>query len=263
MLETCDSSLGEHNEFKLRQVPNRGDEDILNRTIVVRDLPLNVNKDTLRNIMEKKANCKIEFLLTKVTGPQLSAHVTFEKIEAMEKFNNQWSIIYLKDFCRIAPATMKREELETRNRFTLKLAGLPFGITAYDLSEYLNGIRAKICYIPRTRERYARKRFALISFKTENDMNRATNSSSIPSIKNNRLFWLEPDTKTCHKCGKPGHIVRDCNEITDIHDRRQRLAQYSKVYTKFRTPNYRRVNRYRQTYKDKRLETDSAENINN
>jgi RNA recognition motif-containing protein len=243
MEEACKMQIEENSDFKLKPLLNRGDDEIRNRTLVIRDLPLNVEKETLKRIMERKGKYEVTDIKTQVTGPWIKAHVTFKDPKAIDNFNDIWSIPYLKDFCRIAPATITGEEIEMRNRFTLKLANLPFGITAFDLKQVIEETKAKICFIPRTRDRYARLRFAFLSFEEEDDMKKAAEGDNQYTIKGQRLVWTEPDAKTCHKCGNPAHLIKDCDEKEQSLARKQNLAQFKKVYTRYRVPNYKKINR--------------------
>ena len=183
MEEACKMQIEENSEFRLKPLLNRGDDEIRNRTLVIRDLPLNVEKETLKRIMERKGKYEVTDIKTQVTGPWIKAHVTFKDPKAIDNFNNIWSIPYLKDFCRIAPATISGEEIEMRNRFTLKLANLPFGITAFDLKQVIEETNAKICFIPCTRDRYACLRFAFLSFEEEEDMKKAAEGDNQYTIK--------------------------------------------------------------------------------
>ena len=65
---------------------------------------------------------------------------------------------------------MSGEERAFHNKYTLKLANLPFGITAYDLLKVFNTVKAKTCFIPKTHDKYAWLRYAFFSFASENDM---------------------------------------------------------------------------------------------
>ena len=44
MLQACELQLEKDNEFKLEPLYNRGDDEIKNKTLIVRDLPLNFEK---------------------------------------------------------------------------------------------------------------------------------------------------------------------------------------------------------------------------
>jgi len=247
MMQAYTIQLEENNEFKLEPLFNRGDDEIKNRILIVRDLPLNFEKESLKKTLEKLSEGKVETIRTRVTGPWITAHVTFEKEDAIIKVRDTWSIIFLKDFCRIEPANMSGEERAFRNKYTLKLANLPFGITAYDLLEVFNIVKAKTCFISRTRNKYARLRYAFFSFASENDIVKVIEGDPF-AIKNRQLFWVECEKKVCHKCGSPAHLVKDCDEREKSFLRKQKMAQFSKVYERYRVPNYRKYIRYNNSY---------------
>ncbi len=78
METACTRCIEEGSEFKLSSILNRGDDEIKNRTLVVRDLPLNMEKNILKKILERKAGVEVTDIKTKVTGPWMTAHVTFQ-----------------------------------------------------------------------------------------------------------------------------------------------------------------------------------------
>lgn len=239
----CTRYIEEGNEFRLTSILNRGDDEIKNRTLVVRDLPLNMEKNILKKILERKTGIEVTDIKTKVTGPWMTAHVTFQTDAAINTLKDVWSIPYLKDLVRIAPANITGEEIEQRNQWTAKLTSLPFGITAFDLKDIIVATKAKICFIPRTRDKYTRLRYAFFSFKDESEMTEAVHGINQYEIKGQQLFWAEADKKTCHKCGSAEHLVKDCEEREHSQQRKQQLTQFKKVYTRYRVPNYKRINR--------------------
>ena len=46
------------------------------------------------------------------------------------------------------------------------------------------------------------------------------------AIKNNYIYWLPPDDKTCHKCGSGEHLVGNCKEKEQSEERKNRMWQY-------------------------------------
>src|SRR5581483_408177 len=103
--------LFDDNEFKLTLLKDRGDIDVQRRTLVVRDLPLDVNRNLLKAILEDKFG-KIENLKTRLAGPWFRADVTFESADGIESNLDCWAIQYKKDLCRIAPAYFTRDNIE-------------------------------------------------------------------------------------------------------------------------------------------------------
>jgi len=239
----CTREIEKGNEFKLTSILNRGDDEIKNRTLVVRDLLLNMEKNILKKILERKTGVEVTDIKAKVIGAWMTAHVTFRTEAAINSLKEVWSIPYLKDFVRIAPANVTGEEIEKRNQWTVKLANLPFGITAFDLKEILEATKAKICFIPRTRDKYTRLRYAFVSFKDEDDIVEAIHGSDQYEIKGQQLIWADSNSKTCHKCGSTEHLVKNCEEREYSQQRKQQLTQFKKVYTCYRVPNYKRINR--------------------
>src|SRR5919205_2018371 len=68
MSKACNNILFENNEFKLQPVKGRYDEDTKKHTLVVRDLPLDVNKSLLKVILEEKFG-ESESIRFRLAGP--------------------------------------------------------------------------------------------------------------------------------------------------------------------------------------------------
>ena len=209
--------------------------------MIVRDLPLNFDKNTLRTLMEKKGESTIEEITTRVMGNWITAQILFIDERAITNLKDIWSLEYQKEWCRMSPATADRNEIEERNRFSLKLANLPFGITAYDLKDFLKKAGAQTCFFPRSRDKYTRARYAYVAFKTEEEMIKVMETNEKYAIKNNHIYWLLPDDKTCHKCRSGEHLVGNCKEKEQSEERKNRMWQYRKVYERYRVPNYRKI----------------------
>ena len=242
MEKACDIKLFEDNDFKLNPIQNRGDEEVRDKTVVIRDLPLDVDRSTLKTIMERIG--KVTDVKLQISGLWYKAYVTYETKEIVEtNFINKktWSIFYLKDLCRVAPANIEREEIDERNKNTLKLTDLPFGTTAYDLRPLLERTNAKTCFIPRTRNQYGRARYAFITFEDEEMCIKLLKNDIKGVLNGTELHWVTPDVKTCHKCGSMEHLVMDCQEKKDNDEFKQRRQGFNRVYTKYRVPNYKNL----------------------
>ena len=74
-------------------------------------------------------------------------------------------------------------------------------------------------------------------------MKKAAEGNNQYTIKGQCLVQTKPDAKTCHKCGNPAHLIKDCDEKEQSLARKQNLAQFKKVYTRYRVPNYKKINR--------------------
>ena len=220
MESACNLQLEKENDHKLEGLHNRGDQEIKEKTLIMRDLPLNANKDIIKGILEQRTGCTILDIKNKISGPWITSHVTFENKTAVEKLKDTWSMNYLKDLCKIAPANYTKEDFDNRNQYTLKLTELPFGITAYNLRELLFKVQAKTCFIPCTKNKYTRARYAYVTFENEEALNKALEGDQF-KIKNQQLKWVTDGTTTCHKCGSPDHIVKDCGERMKVSKEKQ------------------------------------------
>ena len=235
----CQLELFEDNEHYLTLQPNKGDNDTLERSLVIRDLPLDLDKNLLKLIIEEKFG-QIDSLTTRLAGPWYRADVMLKSKDNIEENIDMWAIQYKKELCRIAPAYFSREQINQRNEFTLKLTNLPYGTTPIDLKPILLEFKCKTCFIPRIRNRYTRQRYAYVTFENEDDVTNAASNSEF-YFGNTTLVWENPDTKTCHKCGSTAHLVVDCQERAMAEQNKERRKQYSNIYSRYHVPNYRKI----------------------
>src|ERR1051325_8908454 len=99
--------------FNFKQLWTKGEEKIVTKLLVSEVYPLNVDRFLLKQLLEKRIEVKVEEVRTRIKGPWMIAHVIFEDEAAIKKLEHVWSINYLKDLCRIAPANVTKEELKT------------------------------------------------------------------------------------------------------------------------------------------------------
>ncbi len=261
MEKACDIKLFDDNDFQLTPIQNRGDDEVKDKTVVIRDLPLDVDRLTLKTIMEKVGT--VTDIKLQISGLWYKAYVTYENKSTVEEhFQDKWSIFYLKDLCRVAPANVTRQEIDERNRNSLKLTGLPFGTTAYDINELLEKVDAKTCFIPRTKNQYERARYAYVTFKTEETCLKMLNNEIQGCVNETVLHWVHVDVKTCHKCGSMEHLVIECQEKKDNDEFKQRRNGYNRVYTRYRVPNYKNMTKPTNNVINKQQDKETNINVN-
>src|SRR5579864_9258694 len=95
--EACTIILEENNEFKLAAIENKGDDEFRNRSMTLRNLPLNVNRQTIRNVMERYGEDEVTDIKLRTQGPWLTAVVTFANAETVNKLAELWYILIGKD----------------------------------------------------------------------------------------------------------------------------------------------------------------------
>src|SRR5581483_5336377 len=102
------------------------------------------------------------------------------------------------DMCRVAPASYNRLQIKERNSRTAKLTNLPYGTTPIDLKQILQEVKAKTCFIPRTRNRYARHRYTYVSFENDDDLEKIF-ENTIVKLGDTSLRLEHESSKACHK----------------------------------------------------------------
>jgi hypothetical protein len=69
MENACTLQLENDNDHKLEGLNNRGDQETKDKTLIVKDLPLNANKEIIKGILENKTGINIIDIKNKISGP--------------------------------------------------------------------------------------------------------------------------------------------------------------------------------------------------
>ncbi|GBB95393.1 hypothetical protein RclHR1_25250001 [Rhizophagus clarus] len=159
---------------------------------------------------------EIENCYTRGLGMYQTAYITFKDKAALNYFTNNWSCHVSKDIVRVLPIKMSQEDRKQRKRFSLRLSGLYYNTTGYDLQPVLDKCRDKSCFIPALirNGKYCKSRYAYVEFATEEDMQAALDMT-IEFKKGNmnprKLFWSKEDARICNICGSPNHMANACD----------------------------------------------------
>ena len=171
-------------------------------------------------------------LYTKNTWQQ--AFVLFEEEDSVNKFYDNWGIIYLKHFLKVHPLILLNDEWNRRSRFTLKLTGLPSGTTIVDLLDVFDATNAKTIVIPKGIRAYQPRPYAYVSFASEEDLNKALSTSF--SLVNSDLTWCTLKHKCCQICGSPSHDAKGCPKNKDKSNKK-----YATIYNRYKPANYKKL----------------------
>jgi hypothetical protein len=197
--------LSDSHTIQMRESPVYNEITAKGKMIRAWDIPLNVTPDDVRTVFSKYG--EIKSLRLQTIGMWQSANIEFTNQEEYDKLATRWAIPMKADLIRIFPFLNTNSIKEERNQHVLKLTNLPPATTGYDLQEIIKDSKAQTCYIPRTNN-YRRKRFAILSFKSEEDMEAARDS--FPTLGNTELTWVETSTKTCAVCSSIEHLAKEC-----------------------------------------------------
>ena len=202
--------------------PKEGDEDGSKksensnaRTIQVIDIPAYRNVREIRESFEEVG--EIEKIYTRGAGLYQVAFITYKSEDTVVYFNQQWSYHINKDVVRVLPLQLSQEDREKRKKFSLRLSGLYYQTSGYDLQEVVKQCKGRSCFIPAMmiRGKYQRCRYAYIHFTSEEEMN-AARAMNIEFKKGNanarQLYWSEEKDRICNICGNPAHMAKDCDK---------------------------------------------------
>ncbi|CAB5387434.1 unnamed protein product [Rhizophagus irregularis] len=196
-----------------------------NRTIQVIDIPAFRQVREIRESFEDLG--EIEKIYTRGAGLYQVAFITYKDATSIDYFKEQWSYHINKDIVRVLPLLLSKEEREKRKQFSLRLSGLHYQTSGYDLKEFMTQCKGKTCFIPAVmiRGKYQRCRYAYIHFSSRDDLV-AARQMNIEFKKGNagtrQLYWSKEEDRICNICGNPTHMAKDCTnkDINKSHSKR-------------------------------------------
>ena len=168
---------------------------------------------------------------TKFNSMFQQAYITFEDMSAMNYFKDEWSTFIEKDGVRIFPLTLTDEERQQQRNHVFKLSGFRSGTLARDLLQILETIKAASIFIPRHPSTYKSLNYGFIAFRNDEDQNNAAHQHF--AFEDCNLYWGPEDMKTCHFCGHPDHIVKNCDRLRNRR-RSPREKKIQKLYERYR-----------------------------
>ncbi|GBB98668.1 hypothetical protein RclHR1_32940003 [Rhizophagus clarus] len=144
-------------------------ENTNHHTIQVIDIPVYQKAAEIRASFEILG--EIERLYTKCAGFYQIAYITYKSQEALTYFETNWRYHVGKDTVRVLPLSLNQDDHTLRKQFPLKLSGLAYNTSGYDLEPVLLKCKAKSCFIPAAmiRGRYSKYRYAYIHFSYDED----------------------------------------------------------------------------------------------
>ncbi|KAG9292531.1 hypothetical protein G9A89_006902 [Geosiphon pyriformis] len=84
------------------------------------------------------------------------AVVNFKDISSAAAALSNWSVLVRKDSIRILPVTNQKKVISLRDVFKAKLVNLPFGCTAFEISDLVSQVGGHTCFIPCSPKSYQR-----------------------------------------------------------------------------------------------------------
>jgi len=183
-------------------------QDEAERSICVHDIPLKMRAHVFRVFFESFG--EIEDIRTFTRGYYQRAIIRYKNKDAVEHFHKVWSLYVVKESLRVYPLNLDSEQIAKRTEHCFKLAGLPKGTKPIDLNNILTQVKAQSCVIPINPRNNQPLTHAYIYFETQEQMDAAC--TQFFQFEGKSLVWVPKDTQTCHFCGDPDHVIKECDQ---------------------------------------------------
>jgi len=158
------------------------------QTYRITDIPKEYSSDRIRGALKPFGKIiKLETIQTKTNTREKTVQVTIESSTYSKDITNRWTIPLGSIMARIVPADLEVEALKDRNQYTAKLYGIPKATNTVILMRSIKNLRPKTCYVPKCSRTGKERNFAIISFQTKEELNRACISSA--KYNNHKLTW--------------------------------------------------------------------------
>ncbi|KAG9286013.1 hypothetical protein G9A89_022689 [Geosiphon pyriformis] len=139
--------------------------------VALHDVPLGVSAANIK--MALSVFGEVARVVLKPAGVWQYMVVYFKKLDAATATLNHWSILVGKDSVRILPVINQNKAILSHNRFKAKLVNLPFGCTAFEISDMISQVGGQMCFISQSSDSGRHFQFALITFGSQVDLNLA------------------------------------------------------------------------------------------
>ncbi|GET64808.1 hypothetical protein GLOIN_2v1780757 [Rhizophagus irregularis DAOM 181602=DAOM 197198] len=144
---------------------------------------------------------------------------------------------------------------------TVKLTGLPWNSTAYDIHEALEVNNPKYIFIPRNPNNNKPLNYAIVYYENDEDIGIAAERNII--FCNRTLHWGTPGEKSCHRCGSFDHLISKCDIEPSakprVMNRKQKLKEFRQENNKkFKKGSYANVTK--QNSFEKRQQSNNSNN---
>ncbi|KAG9288332.1 hypothetical protein G9A89_021363 [Geosiphon pyriformis] len=121
-------------------------------SIVLCDVPLGTSSNDIKSALGIFG--VVTSVKLKPAGLWQYAVVNFKDIFSAAAVLSNWSVLVRKDSVRILPIANQKKIISSRDAFKAKLVNLPFGYTAFEISNLVFQVGGCTCFIPRSPDSY-------------------------------------------------------------------------------------------------------------
>ncbi|CAB4436126.1 unnamed protein product [Rhizophagus irregularis] len=188
----------------------RTNEDL--RAIQVTDIPFFIKKDNLLAYFKKFGNITSSRLFSRPNAKVQQARIVYDNADSIARFADQWAVYCFSTCLRVTPCSYTVDQKAARRQFVATLTQLPPNVKDINLAPLTRNLGAKAVNVPLSLNSYKPKRWAYVTFNSQETMDAATEQTI--SFQGKVLSWGSPDhsNKLCHRCGKLGCAPNFCPE---------------------------------------------------
>ncbi|GBC25424.2 hypothetical protein GLOIN_2v1673942 [Rhizophagus irregularis DAOM 181602=DAOM 197198] len=138
------------------------------------------------------------------------ARIVYDHADSIARFTDQWTVYCFSTCLRITPCFYTVDQKAARRQYVATLTQLPPNVKDINLAPLTRDLGAKAVNVPLSLNSYKPKRWAYVTFNSQETMDAAMEQTV--SFQGKVLFWFSPDNtnKLCHRCGKLGCAPNFC-----------------------------------------------------
>ena len=178
-----------HNKYRKTQ-KNMSEQKYVNnsQTYQIIDVPKEYSTEHIRRALKPFGNI-VELKISQKRNPKQEkvVQVTIEPSDSSRKLSNSWSIPIGSILARVTPIELCPEIWKDRNQHMARLYGIPKGTDTVLLMRHIKNLKPKTCYVPKCSVSKKDRNFAIVSFQTQEDLDKACSSAA--RYFNSILTW--------------------------------------------------------------------------
>lgn len=157
------------------------------QTYTIKDIPKEYSNERIKGAFKPYGKiCNLKTTINK-TKQEKEVQVILEQSNISKDLSNCWSIPMGSIMARIAPTNACPEVWNDRNKFTARLYGIPKATNTVLLTRSIKNLKPKTCFIPKCSISKKERKFAIIGFQSQEDLNKACISAA--KYYNYKLSW--------------------------------------------------------------------------
>ncbi|CAB4443098.1 unnamed protein product [Rhizophagus irregularis] len=150
----------------------RTNEDL--RAIQVTDIPFFIKKDNLLAYFKKFGNITSSRLFSRPNAKVQQARIVYDNADSIARFTDQWAVYCFSTCLRITPCAYTVDQKAARRQFVATLTQLPSNVKDINLAPLTRNLGAKAVNVPLSLNSYKPKRWAYVTFNSQETMDAAT-----------------------------------------------------------------------------------------